>query len=130
MDALADCGRARALNPEFHKVLRRLSKIHEELRRPGQASELLQELKTLGGVTGADSAELSRMVMQLEAKRRMEGCPNHFRMLNVATTATVRPHPLVTSRSGDTYWMTLKRCSLAATALHVSNGQHACRFRS
>ena len=90
MDALADCGRARALNPSFHKVLRRLSKIHEELGRPGQASECLQELKAQGSVSVADSSDLRRMIMQLESKKRLDGCPHHFRMLNVGTGATVR----------------------------------------
>ena len=56
VDALADCSRARALNPALHKALRRLFKTYEVLGRPGQALEPLQELRTLRGVTSADSA--------------------------------------------------------------------------
>lgn len=93
VDALADCGRARALNPSFHRVLRRLSKIHEELGRPGQAAECLQELKTLGTHSSTDTSELHRSIMQLNAKKRMDGSPHHFRMLNVATSAAVCNYP-------------------------------------
>jgi DnaJ homolog subfamily C member 7 len=89
VDALADCGRARALNPGFHRVLRRLSKIHEELGRPGQAAECLEELKTLGSVNASESAELDRSIMHLSAKKRLESMPHHFRMLNVPTSAGV-----------------------------------------
>lgn len=76
-------------------MLRRLSKIHEELGRPAQAAECLQELKTLGGVNAADAKDLQRSVMHLNAKKRMEGNPHHFRMLGVATSAVVLFHLLI-----------------------------------
>ena len=130
VDALADCGRARALNPALHKALRRLFKTYEELDRPGQALKPLQEFRTLRGVTSADSAELLRMVLQLEAQKHKTMCLNHFRMLNAAFSATVRPRllPRLLPRLGDAYWMTLQR-SIVATSAKVSNVQHACRLR-
>lgn len=87
---MADCGRARALNPSYHRVLRRMSRIYEELGRPGHAVECLQDLKALCSDNATDVAALDRSIMQLNAnKLLLGGSPNHSRMLNVDTNAPV-----------------------------------------
>lgn len=46
-DAIADCNRAMALNPEYHKAISRRANLHEIIRNYGQAISDLQRLITL-----------------------------------------------------------------------------------
>lgn len=95
MDALADCGRARALDPSFHKVLSRLASLHEAVRRPGAALSFLQALQACPGGTaaGGGQAAMRQRIADLRVSETRGGTPHHFKLLHLPLTATVRPPP-------------------------------------
>lgn len=91
MDALADCGRARALDPSFHKVLSRLATLHEATRRPAAALTFLQQLQACPGGPAAagGAATLRRRLADLRIMEARGGTPHHFHLLHLPLTASV-----------------------------------------
>eukprot|EP00892_Ulva_mutabilis_P011019 jgi/Ulvmu1/828/UM010_0202.1 len=86
VDALADCGRARALDPTFSKVLARLATLHEAVRRPAAALDFLQQLQSADGGAVARST-LRRRIADLRISEARGATPHHFRMLHLPLTA-------------------------------------------
>jgi hypothetical protein len=89
-DALADCGRAAALHPDFRKALSRAAALHLSLRLPGAAADALRAALALPGVPAAEARALGGRLHAATALAEHECTPDHFKMLGLGFDATVR----------------------------------------
>ena len=93
IDALADCGRAVAIDPAYAKAASRQATLLERLRRPGAAVKVLLDAvphapHAEGGALRARARELQG-VEQVATKLDCQ-C-DHFAALQLGPRATVRP---------------------------------------
>lgn len=88
--AVADCGRARALDPSYAKALSRLAALLVELRRPGCAANVLDELLALPGLSQSDRDGYEKRVAQARRLSKASLMADHFKLLNVTTEVKVR----------------------------------------
>jgi hypothetical protein len=92
--ALADCGRARALNPTYLRALNRMASILEALRRPAAAAALLRDMRALPSVTPADAQAFDVRQRRAQSLADLDVTADHFKLLGVAEcAASVRPRP-------------------------------------
>ncbi|KAG2436297.1 hypothetical protein HXX76_006608 [Chlamydomonas incerta] len=95
-DAVADCGRARALDPGYYKASARLAGLMLELRRPENAQGLLEPLTKLTGGdkdkdAGPSATELEAIKGRLtEAKAAVswQKTPHHYKLLGLTNTCS------------------------------------------
>ncbi|KAG2449247.1 hypothetical protein HYH02_005993 [Chlamydomonas schloesseri] len=96
-DAVADCGRARALDPSYYKASARLAGLMLELRRPENAQGLLEPLTKLTSdgkdkeAAGPSASELEAIKGRLtEAKAAVswQKTPHHYKLLGLASTCS------------------------------------------
>ena len=101
VDALADCGRALALNPAHAKSLSRRAQVHAELRLWDAAVEDLERLAATAALatsrpsaaadagSGADRVDASRETRLRDAKiaARASHAPDHYRVLGLRAGA-------------------------------------------
>eukprot|EP00198_Chlamydomonas_reinhardtii_P010615 XP_001699952.1 DnaJ-like protein [Chlamydomonas reinhardtii] len=97
-DAVADCGRARALDPTYYKASARLAGLMLELRRPENAQGLLESLTKLAGGDKDKDKEVGPSATELEAiKGRLteakaavswQKTPHHYKLLGLTNTCS------------------------------------------
>ena len=101
VDALADCGRALALNPAHAKALSRRAQIHAELRLWDAAVDDLERLAAM--VAFGDVATVRRRrrgVRRRSRRRRIDDDPTRRRENRRAVVARAGPYPRVGSSRG------------------------------
>ncbi|GFR47709.1 hypothetical protein Agub_g9462, partial [Astrephomene gubernaculifera] len=91
-DAVADCGRARALDPAYYKASVRLASLMMELRRPENAQGLLEPLVKAGAQSGGagpgpeELAALKERLSEARAAVSWQKTPHHYKLLGLTNT--------------------------------------------
>jgi DnaJ family protein C protein 7 len=97
MEAVADCGRSRALDPSFLKAHTRMASLLQELRRPESAEALLSDLllstsdKLLTNtvkMNGNESSEVASQIQNLKTLGRWQKTPDHYKALSLDRSCT------------------------------------------
>ncbi|GIL59175.1 hypothetical protein Vafri_14088 [Volvox africanus] len=94
-DAVADCGRARALDPSYYKASSRLASYMLELRRPDEALGMLDPLVKLtphsNGAMGPRPEEMNTIKERLMEARSLaawQKTPQHYKLLGLTSTCS------------------------------------------
>jgi hypothetical protein len=92
-DALAECGRAHALDPTYVKPLSCMAAVLLELRQPKYAAATLTKVLALPGLKPRDKEMFIRRLVTSRhlASLKPALTAQHFKLLNVETTVEVRP---------------------------------------
>ena len=97
MEAVADCGRAKALDPSFLKAHTRMASLFQELRRPETAEAFLSDLLSSASgdeakacpklnpvkISTNESAEITSHIHNLKALARWQKTPDHYKSLSL-----------------------------------------------
>jgi hypothetical protein len=110
IDALADCGRARALDPAFRRPLHRMAAALARLRMPQAAAARLRQLRGLGGASAAAAQSEQRWHARLESLVRYGVTPDHFGVLGISAEATVRIQTFWASGSSGSSAIRMAAC--------------------
>jgi hypothetical protein len=90
IDALADCGRAHALDPCFRRPIARMASLLEHLRKPAAA---VARMHTLCALPCGDAAAMHserKQLQRLEALVKYGIMPDHFTVLGLSAASSVR----------------------------------------
>lgn len=114
-EALADCGRARALDPTYAKALSRSAALWLEAGRPAAAVEALEALQGLSAkLKPAERQELGSRLGRARAAAAGRSQPDHYRLLGLKQGA-----------SADDVRRAYKKFALR---MHPDKAASACRF--
>lgn len=84
-DALADCGRAKALNPGYAKAYSRLTTLLIDIQRPEAATDILDALLKRDdiSVSAADRTTLDSRLREAKAAASQTKTPHHYKLLGL-----------------------------------------------
>jgi tetratricopeptide (TPR) repeat protein len=84
LEAIADCGRARALNPTYIKATTRLASMLLDIRRPAAAAEAYDALLAKGDLAAAEARDMKGKADAARAQAKWQKTAEHYKTLGLA----------------------------------------------
>jgi len=86
--ALADCCRARALNPRYHKSYSRLAAILLDLHRPAEAVKALQAMLENTSLERKEKADAEKRIQAARQQTSERNVADHYKLLGLQRSCT------------------------------------------
>ncbi|KAK9813108.1 hypothetical protein WJX72_009189 [[Myrmecia] bisecta] len=87
-EAIADCGRAKALDTQYAKAYSRLATLLMEIHHADHAVTVLTELLALPGLEPSEASGLRRRLSEAQLAARRKATPDHYKLLGLPRTCT------------------------------------------